>query len=452
MRQTFKLASIAIISAAWTIGAAAQDPYVYGSPRTLELTLEQAIEIALDENPTIQVAELEIEKQTYVRRETIGNHLPSVSINGQYSRAIKKSDMGGGVSFDPDNTVTVQTALNVPLFAPAIYKTLKLNEEQMRAAVEDARGSKITLVNAVKKAYYNILLAEESLEVLRTSEANLQSTVDETKFKFDNGLASEYDYITADVQLSNLKPSIIQTENSIGVAKKMLKMYMGIPLDFEIVIAGDLASIGEDIDVNTFAYYGDNVERNSDLRAMDIQIDILKRQLEVSKMSRMPTIAAFGTYNLTGRDPLNLGSLTGGSSGGSDKFFWNHPVSAGLSVSIPLFSGLTNKNREKQIRYTISQTRLQRDYLEEGTKVEVNNAINDVLTAQATMLANEATITQARKGYDISRARYDNGVGTMLEVNSAEVALTQARLNYNQSIYDYLSAQADYEQIIGLDY
>lgn len=344
------------------------------------------------------------------------------------------------------------TSLVVPLFAPAVYKTLRLNDEQMRAAVEEARGSRITLVNEVKKSYYNILLAEESLDVLRTSEANLKQTVDETRLKYENGLASEYDFITADVQLSNLQPSIIQTENSIEVAKKMLKMYLGIPLDFDIVIAGNLGTLSETIENTGMAYYGENISENSDLRSMDIQIDVLKRQLEVSKMSRMPTLAAFGSYNLTGRDPLNFGGLTGDTSGGSDSFFWNHPVSAGLTVSIPLFSGLTNKNREKQLKYTISQTRLQRDYLEESTRVQVSNAINDVLTAEATMLANEATIAQARKGYDISRTRYDNGVGTMLEVNSAELALTQARLNYNQAIYDYLSAQADYEKVIGIDY
>ncbi|MCD8102910.1 MAG: TolC family protein [Alistipes sp.] len=452
-RMLLKTAAVAGITVACMGGAAAQDPYVYGSPRTLELTLEQAIEIALDENPTIQVAELEIEKQTYVRKETVGNHLPSVTVDGQYNRAIKKSNMGGGVSFDPRNTVVVNTNLVVPLFAPAVYKTLKLNDEQMRAAVEDARGSRITLVNEVKKSYYNILLAEESLEVLRTSEANLRQTVDETKLKFDNGLASEYDYITADVQLSNLQPTIIQTESSIEVAKKLLKMYMGVPLDYDIVIAGNLNTIGNAIETAGFDYYGENISGNSDLRALDIQVDLLRRQLEVSKTSRMPTIAAFGSYNLTGRDPLNLGSLTGDTSGGgSQSFFWNHPVSAGLTVSIPLFSGFTNRYRDKQIKYSISQASLQRDYLEESTKVQVYNAINDILTAEAAMIANEATITQAQKGYDISRTRYDNGVGTMLEVNSAELALTQAKLNYNQAVYDFLSAQADYEKVIGIDY
>lgn len=95
MRMFLKTVAAFGITAASAGVVSAQDPYVYGSPRTLELTLEQAIEIALDENPTIKVAELEIEKQTYVRRETIGNHLPQVSIDGQYNRAIKKSDMGG---------------------------------------------------------------------------------------------------------------------------------------------------------------------------------------------------------------------------------------------------------------------------------------------------------------------------------------------------------------------
>ncbi len=419
-------------------GAAAQEPVV-------ELDLATAIGIALDENPIIKVANMEIERQKYVRRETIGNHLPQVNAVGQYTRAIKKSDMGGGVSFDPDNSVSGQASVALPLFVPAVYKTLKLNDEQMRAAVEDARGSKLTLVNEVKKAYYNILLSEESLAVLRSSEETITQTVNDVKTKFDAGLASEYDYISASVQLSNLQPSIIEATNAIEISKKMLKMYLGLPLSTGIEVSGNLNDFALVNTQNMFDGAGD-LSGNNELRAMDIQLDVMQRTLEVARTQRMPTLSGFGNFSISGRDPI---SFAGFGGGGSTDFLWAYPISAGVNISIPIFAGLTKVNKEKQIKNNIGQLQLQRDYLEESVNVRLESAMNVVVGAEARMQANKVTMGQAQKGYDISRTRYDAGMGTMLEVNSAQLQLTQVKLSYTQAMYEYLLAQADYDNILG---
>ncbi|MDE5691423.1 MAG: TolC family protein, partial [Alistipes sp.] len=146
----------------------------------LKLTLAQAVDLALSENPTIEVAELEVERYDYVKRQSWGNLLPQLSVSGSYQRSIVKSEMRGGISFGADNTFALQGDLTLPLFAPQIYRTMKLNDTQMAAAVEAARNSRITLAAEVKKAFYNILLAEQSLEVLRESQATVQRTVDDT--------------------------------------------------------------------------------------------------------------------------------------------------------------------------------------------------------------------------------------------------------------------------------
>ena len=202
---------------------------LFAADAQMRLTLDEAVDIALSENPTVKVADMEVERYDYVRRQTWGTLLPQLSASGSYSRSIVKSEMRGGISFGADNTFAVQGDLTLPLFAPAVYRTLKLNDTQRAAAVEAARASRIDLVAEVKKAFYNILLAEQSLVVLRESEATVRRTVDDTKLQYDNGLASEYDLLTAEVQLSNLQPTILQTENSIRLAKLMLKMYLSIP-------------------------------------------------------------------------------------------------------------------------------------------------------------------------------------------------------------------------------
>ncbi len=97
----------------------------------------------------------------------------------------------------------------------------------------------------------------------------------------------------------------------------------------------------------------------------------------------------------------------------------------------------------------MAQLDLQRDYARVGVQVEVQTAINNLLTARETMFAQEKTVEQARKAYSISDTRYKAGAGTILELNSAQLAQTQAQLGYSQSIYDYLTAQTEYERIVG---
>lgn len=445
----------------------------FAQGRTLELSLTQALEIALSDNPTIKVANLEIERYKYVRREAIGNHLPQVSVNSQYSYSAVKQTMSknNGISLGADNTINTAASITIPLFAPAVYSTLKMTRTQQEMAVESARSSRLTLINETKKAYYNVLLAEQSLEVLLSSEKTIKETVEDTRNKYNAGLASEYDLLTAEVQLSNLQPTIIQTRESIGVSKLMLKMYLSIPEDVDIAVTGTLDDFKADVLAQS-ADLSTDVSQNTDIRTLDLQKELLRRQLKLSRTSRMPTLAAFGNISWYLSDVnLNFGSMMGGegSSGGESSGRYNAgytrasstkmtgplwgqwPMTFGAQLSIPIFAGLTNVNKDKQIKNNMAQMDLQRDYAVEGMKVQVSNAISTLHTARQTMTANEKTVEQASKAYAITQTRYDAGAGTILELNSAELSLTQARLNYSQAIYDYLSARADYDKIIGTE-
>lgn len=418
---------------------------LWGAAAQMQLTLGEAVDLALSENPTIKVAELEIERFDYVKRQTWGNLLPQLSASGSYQRSIVKSEMRGGISFGADNTFAVQGDLSLPLFAPQIYRTMKLNDTQMAAAVEAARGSRITLVAEVKKAFYNILLAEQSLEVLRESQATVQRTVDDTKLQYDNGLASEYDLLTAQVQLSNLHPTILQTETSIKLAKLLLKMYLSIPEDIEIEVEGELDGMRDQVLAGTDGLTAD-VTENSDLRTLELQQELLQRQLKVANANRLPTLGAFGSATYTGNDMepfMGMGSTDGA------KFFWTHPITVGVQLSVPIFAGLTKMNKSREIKNQIKQISLQRTYAEQQINVQMQSALNDLLTAREKMFAQEQTVAQARKAYSISDTRYRAGAGTILELNSAQLAQTQAQLNYSQAIYDYLSAKAEYDRIAG---
>ncbi|MBQ8335887.1 MAG: TolC family protein [Tidjanibacter sp.] len=445
------------VAALWSTSVGAQQ---------FELSLDKALEIALSDNPTIKVAGLEIERQDWVRKQTIGNLLPNVSVSGQYSYSIVKQEMAKGLSFGADNSISTQASLSLPLFAPTVYETLKMNQTQLEQAVESARSSKINLANEVKKGFYNILLAEQSLVVLKESEKSIAETVANTEKMYAQGLASEYDLLSAQVQLSNLKPNIIQTENSIKTSKLLFKMYLGLPANADLTLVGTLDQMADQASVSTIPTDSVDISNNTDLRSLDLQAQMLNHQLKLTNASRLPTIAAFSNFMFSGNDnTMDFGSMMGGGMGGpgagsgsgstgsgattKKEWWWQHPLSAGITISIPLFSGGRNLHKISEINNSLSQLSLQREYLRQSVNIQVENAFNSILTAREKMASNEITVRQAQKAYDIALVRYNAGTSTILELNSSELSLTQAKLNYSQATYDYLAARADYEKIIG---
>ena len=425
----------------------------------ITLTLDEAVGIALSDNPTIKVADLEIERQKYERKQTEANLWPQISVSGQYLYAIEKQSMAKGLSFGADNTLAATGNVNLALFAPSVYAALNMNKIQLENAVEAARANKITLAAEVKKAFYNILLAKQSIEVLHASEGNIKETVDNTREMYNAGLAAEYDLLTAEVQLSNLKPTIIQTENSVEIAELLLKMYLGLPQNTNIEVVGTLDEFRDAVMMGGESLSTD-VSANTDLRTLDINLKLLNAQKKMTNAARIPTVAAFLQGSYTGNDAVNpLKSMMGGGAGAGAgagaattaerEFWWQYPINVGVQVSIPIFAGFSNTNKIKSINNSIRQLEMQRDYLKESMYVQVRSALNTLVTAREKMLANEKTVAQAQKAFDISQTRYTAGAGTILEVNSSELQLTQSRLNYSQAIYDYLSAKAEYDKIIG---
>ncbi|MDL2230625.1 TolC family protein, partial [Alistipes sp. OttesenSCG-928-L06] len=264
-----------------------------------------------------------------------------------------------------------------------------------------------------------------------------QVTVNDTRNQFNQGVVSEYDLITAEVQLSNLTPTLIQTENSIKIARLTLNMLLSLPLDTYLDMEEDLYSFKNFINDSNGA--GIDLTDNSDLKLLDIQEDMLHTQLQLQRAARMPSLVGVANYSVMSQsENLKI-----------NHYRWLGTSSVGLSLNVPIFAGFTNKHKEKQIKINIDQLKLQRDYQEQAISLEAQTALNNIEQARKQMAANEATKQQAEKGYRISKTRFDVGAGTMVELNSAQMALLQADLNYSQSIFDYMSAQADYDKILG---
>lgn len=417
---------------------------------TIQIDLTQALSIALSDNPPLQIAQKEIQRADYSKKDAYLKLYPVVQGSASYSRSIEKQVMfmsgdftfpgitpGKPIRMGSDNSWTASLGVGVPLFNYSIYQNIDLSQKDIELAIESARSSRLGLISEVKKAFYTVLLAEESCGVLQKSYANALSSLSSIQKQYEKGMVAEYDFIRADVQARNVKPSVLQAENNLLMSYLALKILLGIPADQNIKAKGSLNQYSTDY--LSFRPSSLDLGGNSDLRQTDIRIDKMQKQLGMSKMQRLPSLSLSGNYTFLAQNN-NFNVL---------HYFWVPTSSVGLQLNIPILNGATNRFKEKQIELGIEEMKLQKEYMNRNLNAQATNAITTMKQAYEQIESNAVGVKQAEKGYNIAQIRYGTGTGTLLELNDAEVALTQSKLNYNSAIYSYLKAKIDYEKTLG---
>ena len=410
---------------------------------TMHLTLDKAIELAMSENPTIKVAEKEIELKKVSKNEAWQNLLPTATINGSVNYAIKAAEMNlGGQTFKmgKDDASTWNGALQVslPVFAPAIYKSMSLTKADVELAVEKSRGSKIDLVNQVTKANYQLMLAQDSYTVLMENYKLAEENFNIVNAKFQQGSVSEYDKISAEVQKSNAWPSVISGKNAVEIAKLQLKVLMGITADVDLVIDDNLKNHESEMDKNA-AKQAIDLQNNSALKSIDLQAQLLKKQRGLLKTNFLPTLALSGS--------LQYQSLYNEDWKVMD-YTWGNSSSVALSLSIPLFqaSNFTKLKSNKIQQWQLAETLTNNELM---LNMQAKSYLDNMTKSAEQLESNKTAVELAKKGLEISQKRYDVGKGTILELTNSQVSLTNVQLSYNNTIYDYLVAKSELNTVLG---
>ncbi len=410
----------------------------------MALTLEQAIEIALSDNPTIQVAEQTVQLKKISNKETVLGLLPEASLAGSYTRTIKKQTMVmNGMKFQVGIPNQYQGGLSVslPIFAPTLYKSMKLTKTDVELAVEQARSSKQDLVNQVTKAFYQTLLAQDSYAVLEKSFAQSEENFRIVNAKYEQGRVSEFDKISAEVQMRNLKPSVISARNAVELSKLQLLVLMNIEPETEFELVGSLKDYEENVYVGVLTADTNALKENSSLKQLDMNVRMLQQTLTLNKQNFAPMVALQFNYMYTCMaEDFKF-----------KEYNWTPFSNVSLSVSVPLFK-YSNFSNVKKTNIQIGQLMQNRDYTARQLAMQQQSYLNSMAASAEQVSSNKEAITQAEKGRAIAEKLYEVGRGTILELNSAEVALTQAQLTYAQSIFDYLSAKADLDKLQGKEH
>ncbi len=258
-----------------------------GKCELLTLSRQQCVEIALRDNPTVRIANMEIKKVNYAKKETLASLFPSIDFSAAYQRSIElqtiRMNMGGesqSLKMGSDNTWNMGFNASLPLIAPTLWKSISISDTQILANLESARASRLDLVNNINKAYYALMLAKASHKVVKENYdiAKLNAEVYEKQFKA--GTASEYDVLRSSVQVSNLEPELLQADIAIKQCSLQLKVLMGIAGDIEIEPDVTLEDMQRDMYV--YPSNADNsLSDNSSLRSLDIQKQLLSKNVDL---------------------------------------------------------------------------------------------------------------------------------------------------------------------------
>lgn len=459
MKLNFRFATFVLTCCA-CLPATAQSP--------APLSLEECISIALDSNPTVKIADMEISKADYSKKETLGQLLPSISFDGSYNRTLQKqvaymdldafgdmpgaygSDVPGADSSDSkkdsdagfkmglDNMYSLGFQASVPLIAPQLWASLKLSDVQIAQAAEQARASRLDLVNQVKNAYFALLLAHDSQRVVKESYDMAAFTHEAYVKRREVGDASEYEVLRTSVAMKNIEPEMIQAEIAIRRAHLQLAILMGLDVDVPFTVDGTLSDYENDKFSQVMNLQAD-LTNNTSLAQNALQTQALRRTLSVQKASWWPTLALAGNYNWNS------------SSNGSPfkNFRWTSYSMVGLSLSVPLFQGGQRWNRIKQAQIQLDEMTYTRENLIRNLNSQATIAIDNIKLNVKQIASSQSSVEEAEKAHDIQQKSFEIGATTYLDLRDSELSLTKARLAYFQAIYNYLVANSDLELLLG---
>ena len=308
--------------------------------------------------------------------------------------------------------------------------------------MEKSRASKLDLVNQVTKGYYQLMLTQDSYDVLQKSYKLAEDNYNIVNAKYQQGTVSEFDKISAEVQMRSIKPNVISAGNAVTLSKLQLKVLMGVTADVDIEIADNLGNYETELFANELNQPAANLNNNTTMKQLDLNRKMLNQNIKSLRANFMPTLGMNYSYQYQSLYNEDWNILDYNWSGSSALMF---------TLSIPLYKA-SNFTKLKSNRIQIRQLEQNRLDTERKLNMQITSYQNNMAASSEQVVSNRENVMQAQKAVQIAGKRYEVGKGTVLELNTSQVQLTEAELTYNQSIYDYLVAKADLDQVLGKDY
>ncbi|MDA0334301.1 MAG: TolC family protein [bacterium] len=452
----------------WALAAAAQT-----APATapvampaddLLLSVDDAVRLALERSRDLRSAAEDLAEARAQASETWGQVWPQVSASASYVRNISPAvsfvparvfdataaeDEFISLQFGADNSWQSAIRVEQALFDPALLVSTNAAARFERLQVEVLRGRTQEVATRVRLLCYELLLREEEVRLTERSLERVRQALAETEARSRAGMATSYDALRLQVELSNLQPAQLRARNAVAAAQRQLSVELDLaaPRRLRLTQTGALT---DTLRFPALTAVADSTEifvdralaQRSDMRQLEQLVSLRQTQVRLEQVDYLPTVSLFGSWDVQAQQ------------NGSPDFFGTElsratSKLAGVSLRLPLFTGLQRHARVHQRQAVHRQARTQLQLGRDQAAAQVRDLLESLLEAGAREHAQRRAVAQAGRGYEIAMARYQKGVGSRLEMTDAEIALRQSEFNHAQAAHDVLTTRARLDFAVG---
>lgn len=416
------------------------------SQEKLVLTLDECLRLALSGNPfVLATKEREAAAEAQVR-DAASRFFPSV--NGQGSDILDKKvftlefpsfvpgEPPQRVKFDFTKTYQFTLAFSMPIFTGGrLISGFKQASYNLKATRETIRQSQQETVFSVKKVFYGYLLARDFAAVAGEAVALAEKHAANVKNLYDAGLASKFDLLRSEVQVANLKPQLIRARNSLELGELALKNLLGLDLARPVEVRGELGVVPLDLNIEEAVVRA--LRQRPELSQLDFQRRMAAEMVKIARGSGLPSVAIGGAYNFWSNN-FNFRNKN-----------WESYYTISLNLNVPIFNGFASHAQVSQSKAVLRELELSGKGLAETIKLEVRQAVLNYGQAKESLSSQEKNVEEAAEAVRIAELNYAEGLATGLDVSTAQVALSQAKTNRSQALYDCVISLAQLDKALG---
>ncbi|NLR61923.1 TolC family protein [Chitinophaga polysaccharea] len=415
------------------------------NPEPISLSAKQAVDYALANQSSVKTAKLDELIQLAKNKEVAGLALPSVAGTGsyQYNPIVQKQlfntrnfgapiDSFTAVSFQLKNNLLGELRVTQTLFDPSVLVALQARKTLEILVAQNVTKAEIDVKSTVYKAYYNVLSANKALAILSENITSLEKILGETKEIYKNGMAEKLDVDRLVVQYTNLQTEQTKLRNLVELGTASLKYQMGMPLKQPITLTDTLSTekiVADVLDMDKFDY-----SQRIEYQLLQTQKKANEYDLKRYRMKALPSLQLFGAT---------------GALRGSDKFdyfqsqVWYGYVNTGLNLSVPIFTGLQRKRQVDQAWLAVKKSEVAIENTKLGIDLEREQSSSTFRNNVLTLEAQEKNMQLAQDVYHTTQVKYREGVGSSLEMTTAENDLLTAQNNYFTALFNAIVAKID---------
>ena len=409
---------------------------------TMKIDLQTALDKAFATHADIKKAEysLDAARADYnAARESFG---PRVSFSHSFNRGGYWEDhpvtnyQGDLVGYSKNLRTSDSNSfsLSVPIFNPSLMASEKRAKAGYQSKVLGEELAFIQLKQTVSSAYYTLLAAIDSQHVCEQSVAALQDHLKNVQAQYDVGVVAKVDLLRSEVELTSAQQDLIKAENRHSIAEARLNNMMGIAQDTRLSPKEELKYLVYEETLPNCINHA--MLHRLDLQQSRLQVKAAEAALNVAKAGWMPSVS--GQLSNSWSDnkwPGNKDSNWG----------------AGVGVSMNVFDSGVTKSNVASAKANLMTAKESYRQDTDNVELDVRNCYNTLREAEKRISTTQVAVSKAEEDYHIAQVRYEAGVGTNTDVLDAQVALVQARNNFNSSLYDYNLAKVALDTAMGIE-